>query len=78
MRWLCALISVACLFLRGNASTGGNYNESDILHANVTHRKPWMVFETVDGLRNEDIVLLISGSSSKGFKYVRERYNYCL
>lgn len=48
------------------------YNHT-FMHNNG-HHKAWMALEEVDGLKNEDVVLLISGSAAKQFKYIRERY----
>ncbi len=46
-----------------------NFNAS----AYSPHYKPWKVLEVVDGLKNEDVVMLITSSGIKGFHYLRER-----
>lgn len=38
------------------------------------HKKAWMVLETVNGLKNEDVVMLVTSTSQKKFAYLRERY----
>ena len=39
------------------------------------HKKAWMVLETVNGLKNEDVVMLVTSTSQKHFTYLRERYS---
>lgn len=38
------------------------------------HKKAWMALETVDGLKNEDVVMLVTSTTQKQFTYLRERY----
>jgi hypothetical protein len=38
-----------------------------------THKKAWMALAEVDGLKNEDVVMLITSTSVQNFKYIRER-----
>ncbi len=50
------------------------YNTSNATHPHhEPHKKSWMALEVVDGLRNEDIVVFITGTGASQFKIVRER-----
>ena len=46
---------------------GHNYTDS----GHSYHKKPWMIFETVDGLQNDDVVMVITSTSKQTF--LRER-----
>ena len=47
---------------------GHNFTDS----GHSYHMKPWMIFETVDGLQNDDVVMVITSTSQQTF--LRERY----
>jgi len=46
---------------------GHNYTDS----GHSYHKKPWMIFETVDGLQNDNVVMVITSTSQQTF--LRER-----
>ena len=46
---------------------GHNFTDS----GHSFHKKPWMIFETVDGLQNDDVVMVITSTSQQTF--LRER-----
>jgi hypothetical protein len=39
------------------------------------HKKAWMALEVVDGLRNEDVVMLVTSTWGNKFFYLRSRFN---
>eukprot|EP01034_Spumella_vulgaris_P002431 gene2431-3165_t len=47
------------------------YNASNN-SSGVRHDKAWMALEVIDGLRNEDVVVMITSSEIGGFRYLRE------
>lgn len=70
MLLLSLLVSYCCIHLIDAASPHHfrMYNSSH-------HEKPWMALSEVDGLKNEDVVMLISSSEVKNFAYLRGRYD---
>ena len=46
---------------------GHNFTDS----GHSYHKKPWTIFETVDGLENDDVVMVITSTSKQTF--LRER-----
>lgn len=42
---------------------------------NATFHVPWKALEDVDGFKNENMVLMISGTSARNFLFLRERYS---
>ena len=38
-----------------------------------SHRKTWMALEEIDGLKNEDVVVFITGTGTRNFALFRER-----
>lgn len=43
------------------------------LYNDSYHEKPWMALKEVDGLKNDDVVMLISSSQVRSFSYLRGR-----
>ncbi len=37
------------------------------------HKKAWMALETVNGLKNEDLVVMVISTATQKFQYIRER-----
>jgi hypothetical protein len=50
------------------------FNESN----HFPHKKAWMALEVVDGLRNEDVVMLVTSTWGKQFFYLRSRYTHLI
>lgn len=87
---LILLVSVICCHAKGenlskidgsrqlNESPGHYHNRMYGYNASVpgAHKKAWMVLETVNGLKNEDVVMLVTSTSQKHFVYLRERSVY--
>jgi hypothetical protein len=57
--------------LLGDAHHEKMYGYNDSAHH--AHEKAWMALEVVDGLRNEDVVMMVTSSEVKDFHYLRER-----
>lgn len=77
---LSSILSVILLLtcMHGNASFNRDENQyhRKTYNYNATehfHRKPWLALEEVDGLRNEDVVMMVTSTGSFEFKFLRER-----
>ena len=46
----------------------------DLNGTDFTHKKSWMVLEEVDGLKNEDVVMLVTSTYAQEFRFLRERF----
>ena len=42
-------------------------------HSGGGHKKAWMHFENVDGLRNEEVAVFVMSSATRGGSLLRER-----
>lgn len=66
------LCVILCVLRSVVAETVGQHHHK-LYNLSDSAQKPWMVLKEVDGLKNEDIVVLVSSSMVKKGYYLRGR-----
>jgi hypothetical protein len=72
-------------FVRHLSTTPTFFHRSEHHHSiyshnfSKPHNKSWSVLSEINGLKNEDVVMLVTSTSTKGFLFIRERFSllYC-